>query len=435
VPAVSCNDRKHLLHDFPANNIDLLICALSCHDRGVYRSCLDIQIVYDNFVHVIQAYIKQCIPVKTVRLGRRDPDYITPLNKSLLNKRSKLMKTGKKEAAEILASDINHRIASVLCHRLGKLAESGVKDVWNAIKANNGTTSNRGNNLILNVESTNKHFANISFDQHYLESVTAFRREPGDLNSYMPLNAYGVEPMLRRVTETAVGSDNIPYRVFCNRLFELSDVDTHIFNCSLGAGILPVQWLSSVITHVLKVANPATLTDFRPISVTSIISDVVGKLVVTRWLRLAYIFICSRPVWVPAHWQQNLRTCIFMHHIICITTMLKIYSYVRCLLINFSKAFDSLNHAVLLDKLDKLCLPAHCLNWLRPTAFLTGRTHSTKFEQLVSTFFRLDFFSDKNLQTRLFIRLDFSTSPLFRLAFFQTRYSSLQTRYSTLDFE
>jgi hypothetical protein len=82
-------------------------------------NCLDIQIVYDNFVHVIQVYIKQCIPVKTVRLGRRDPEYITPLIKSLLNKRSKLMKTDKEEAAEILASDIDHRIAGVLRHQIG----------------------------------------------------------------------------------------------------------------------------------------------------------------------------------------------------------------------------------------------------------------------------------------------------------------------------
>jgi hypothetical protein len=64
--------------------------------------------------------------------------------------------------------------------------------MWNAIKAKNGTTSNRANSLISNVEPTNKHFANISFDQHYnLEAVTAFRREPGDLNDYMPLNVCG----------------------------------------------------------------------------------------------------------------------------------------------------------------------------------------------------------------------------------------------------
>ena len=38
-----------------------------------------------------------------------------------------------------------------------------------------------------------------------------------------------------------------------------------IFNCSLSSGILPVQWLSAVITPVPKIVNPVTLADFRPI--------------------------------------------------------------------------------------------------------------------------------------------------------------------------
>jgi hypothetical protein len=49
------------------------------------------------------SYIKQCIPLKIARLGRRDPDYITPLIKSLLNKHNKLTKQGHTEEAEILA--------------------------------------------------------------------------------------------------------------------------------------------------------------------------------------------------------------------------------------------------------------------------------------------------------------------------------------------
>ena len=69
-----------------------------------------------------------------------------------------------------------------------------------------------------------------------------------------------------------------------------------------------------------------------------------------------------------------------MHHV---TRMLETNAYVRCLLIDFSKAFDIVDHAVLLDKLDKLRLPVHCPNWL--ISFLTGRTHSTKCQQLVST--------------------------------------------------
>jgi hypothetical protein len=48
----------------------------------------------------VLSLLKQYIPVKIVRLGRRDPDYITPLIKNLLNQRNKLIRLGKKEASD-----------------------------------------------------------------------------------------------------------------------------------------------------------------------------------------------------------------------------------------------------------------------------------------------------------------------------------------------
>ena len=99
------------------------------------RIALIIRFFCGNFSTVVLSYVKRCIPIKTVRLGRRDPHYITPLIKSMLNKRNKLIRRGHTEAAETLASDINPRIAEVLCHRLDRLADSGVKEMLNAVKA------------------------------------------------------------------------------------------------------------------------------------------------------------------------------------------------------------------------------------------------------------------------------------------------------------
>ena len=62
-----------------------------------------------------------------------------------------------------------------------------------------------------------------------------------------------------------------------------------------------------------------------------------------------------------------------MYHI---TRMLETNSYVSCLLIDFSKAFDVVDHVILLEKLHKLSLPEYCVNWL--ISFFTGRTHTSK---------------------------------------------------------
>ena len=56
--------------------------------------------------------------------------------------------------------------------------------------------------------------------------------------------------------------------------------------------------------------------------------------------------------------------------------MLETNAYVRCLLINFSKAFDVVDHVVLIENISKLKLPNCVLNWL--ISFLICRSHTIK---------------------------------------------------------
>ena len=55
---------------------------------------------------------------------------------------------------------------------------------------------------------------------------------------------------------------------------------------------------------------------------------------------------------------------------------------VRMLLLDFSKAFDTADHRILLDKLSKLGLPNFIIEWI--TAFLCDRKHSVKIGQVKS---------------------------------------------------
>jgi Reverse transcriptase (RNA-dependent DNA polymerase) len=195
------------------------------------------------------------------------------------------------------------------------------------------------------------------------------------ISEYHPLYSYEVETALSKVSKTAPGPDNIPYWVFKDCSFELADVVTHIFNCSLKSSIVPNQWRAAVITPVPKTSNPATLSNFRLISVTPILSRILERFVVTRWLQPAIPkdLISDQFAFRPT----GSTTCAlthFMHHVTC---LLETNKYVRCLLVDFSKAFDVVDHVVLIEKLAKLGgLPSFVHNWL--ISFLTGRSHTTK---------------------------------------------------------
>jgi len=67
--------------------------------------------MYGLFLQKCQSLIDCTIPVKMVRLGPRDPDFVTPLIKSLLKARNKLRRSGKLEQADTLATKINRLIA------------------------------------------------------------------------------------------------------------------------------------------------------------------------------------------------------------------------------------------------------------------------------------------------------------------------------------
>ena len=54
-----------------------------------------------------------------------------------------------------------------------------------------------------------------------------------------------------------------------------------------------------------------------------------------------------------------------------VTKMLEHNNYVRCLMIDFSKTFDTVDHVILLSKLVQLKLPGFVINWI--CSFLSGR--------------------------------------------------------------
>lgn len=95
---------------------------------------------------------------------------------------------------------------------------------------------------------------------------------------------------------------------------------------------------------------------------------------VSRWLRPAITpdLISDQFAFRPTG-STTSALVYFMHHV---TRMLETNAYVRCLLIDFSKAFDVVDHVVLVDKISKLKMPAFALNWL--ISFLIGRSHTTK---------------------------------------------------------
>ena len=138
----------------------------------------------------------------------RDPDFVTPLVKVLLNKRNRLRRRGKIEAANKIACKINDIIVSIRSKRLTNVARGSVKELWAQVrskaKARNKPILIDGSDA--NPDQFNQYFADISTDPDYnLSAITQFYTNNDDLPatcSCIEIHGYEIEPLLRSVKKT-----------------------------------------------------------------------------------------------------------------------------------------------------------------------------------------------------------------------------------------
>jgi hypothetical protein len=272
---------------------------------------------------------------------------------------------------------------------------SSTKELWAAVQTKRGPTirTNLGS-----PDAANLYFSLNSFDGSidYTQSVSQTIKEikssllptgyGSDSDSCtvwsIEIANYEIEQLLRSQKNTAPGLDNIPSWVFRKCSYELADVVAHIVKVSLSLGSVPDQWRVAVVTPIPKVPNAGDITFYRPISVTPILSRLVEKLIVAKFIRplLPSTYISDQFAFRPT--GSTTSALIFLMH--QVTHMLESNRYVRCLMVDFSKAFDVIEHTFLLNKLKTIVdLPPTVINWI--ISFLTSRRQVTKINGLLSS--------------------------------------------------
>ena len=336
--------------------------------------------MYTQFLAIVSDIVSKSIPSKTVVLGPKDPEYITPLTKSLLKQRNRLRRRGQLDKADALAEKINALITNRRAHCMSKLSTATTKELWAAVNKTRNARYDDGLAMLHNSDTVNNYFAKIASKEQYdPRELDSFICECDDDN-FEPLTNFEVEQLLSRIKLTAAGCDGIPAWLLRSCSYELADIVAHILNCSFSTGKVPSYWLNALVTPVIKVSAPIGFSDFRPISVTPHLSRIAEKVIVRRWLQPAIPAdkILDQFAFKPSG-STTAALVYFTHQL---TKMLEQNDYVRCLMIDFTKAFDTVDHVILLHKLSQLSLPGFVINWI--CSFLSGRGQQCKVNGLLS---------------------------------------------------
>ena len=231
-------------------------------------------------------------------------------------------------------------------------------------------------------EELNQHFAAISTDQNY-------QAPQPKSTAAVPLrlfSEYEVFRMLDTIKSTAMGLDGLPDWFIRLAAPVFSSPLTYLYNLSLEQSVVPIQWKSSRITPVPKVTHPLTCQDYRPISITPILSRIMEKALVKSFLYPVLIHSDHSSHFADqfAFRPTGSTTSALVYLLHQITQLLQEHDYVHLIALDFSKAFDTVRHHTLLSKLSQVPLPDCFFNWLIDYFHL--REHQTKLGLSESAF-------------------------------------------------
>ena len=197
---------------------------------------------------------------------------------------------------------------------------------------------------------------------------------------YSPVDAYDVYNLLKNCSTKATGSDMIPSYIYSAASLILCDPLCDIINWCLKSCVVPTVWKFATVSPIPK-TNPPNLDNLRPISLLPIPSKILERCVLKQLgSALSSLFGANQ----YAYKSKSSTTCalIALHELL--TRLLDYEDTAAVILISwdFSKAFDSICHNILIAKVNECKLPHNFICLI--CSYLTDRTQAVKYHHNLS---------------------------------------------------
>lgn len=177
------------------------------------------------------------------------------------------------------------------------------------------------------------------------------------------------------------GPDGIPTVALKNLRSPLCGPLSMIFNSLMSTGNIPTEWTSAIVTPLYKKDDASQCENYRPVSLTCSICKIMEKLIVddlSSYLRTNKLISKSQHGFL----SKRCTTTNLLDTLNDWTIAINNKKTVDSIYIDFSKAFDTVSHCKLLNKLTSYGITGNLLKWI--TGFLNNRTQTTRVGLSVS---------------------------------------------------
>ena len=156
---------------------------------------------------------------------------------------------------------------------------------------------------------------------------------------------------------------------------EIADPLTHIVNSSIEQGIFPDLMKCALVVPLYKAKSREEVTNYRPISLLMTVSKIIENVVYTRMYNYLH---STGQLYDSQYGFRNNHSC---EHAIgeLLDNIVKNQQLGKdtvSIMFDLSKAFDTLQHSVIFQKLEKYGIRGPVLTWFR--SYLTNRTLCVK---------------------------------------------------------
>ena len=374
---------------------------------------------FDGFMDSIQLLIKNATQIRTIsgtsKITKFKKPWMTMKLIDLIKKRTKMHNKSKKEPFNEKLKRDYHTFRNFVTNQIKFMktnyykaeyekCKSNQNEKWLFIKRLLNKPSNKlnspsileeGGEIINNqldiAESFNKYFTNIGVDLADMLPTTDVNFE-----IYLPklnnlptfkfdeIDSCDLFPIINSISiRKATGYDKISARAIKENSLVLTPVLVHIINLMIRTSEFPDPLKIARVTPIFKKGNPMHTNNYRPISILSILSKIIEKLLTNQiqtFMESHHLFTSSQFGFRKA---RNTTSAINI-------LMEKLYAgydnsvATQGVFLDFSKAFDTINHNILIAKLSHYNFSHESSMLLR--SYLSNRKQYVKIGNTSSTF-------------------------------------------------
>ena len=361
----------------------------------------DCQAAFTTFYNTYKTCFDQCFPPTKIKLGYRNKKpWLTEELKEMIKTKNKLYCKyikSKTPHDQLIYSKFKSRLRSILrraershyddlfSRHKTNLRKSWdiIKDVINKKQHNNNThytleiDGNETSDPLLVSESFNNYFVNVgpSLAKAIPQSdtdPTSFIQHPNLYTMFAnPTNETEIRNIIRELKNCAPGPDGIPSVILKESSDFFIQILTHIINLSLSQGVFPNELKIAEIKPLFKNGNKLLINNYRPISLLPSFSKIFEKCMSSRLVDFIskHNILYKYQFGFRAKHSTNMALNLLVDKI---TTSFDENKILIGVALDFRKAFDTIDFAILMSKLHKYGIRGKVYSWF--SSYLNGRS-------------------------------------------------------------